>query len=169
MFAVAIVCIITLFCCKNFARKVPQNYIVTGIFTLGESFLVANATAYYDPITILIAAVMTMGVTIGVTAYACFTKRDFTTCYGVLFGILLGAIFFALFMGIFAYSRPLNVVICFVFVIIYTFYIVIDTQMIAGGRKYQLGYDDYIVGAMCLYIDIIGLFLYLLQLLGRRN
>lgn len=126
-------------------------------------------TAYYDPITILIAATMTVGVTLGVTAYACLTKKDFTTCYGVMFGLLVGGIFFAIFMGIFYQSRSTQILVCLIFIVIYTFYIVIDTQMIAGGRRYELSYDDYIIGAMCLYVDIIGLFLYLLRLFGRDN
>lgn len=168
----AVISIITIFalvCCKNNARRVPTNYILLGIFTLAESFLVANFAAFYDPITILIAAVMTLGVTIGVTAYACFTKRDFTTCYGTMFGIMVGGILFAIFMGIFYNTRPIQIVVCLVFIIIYTIYIVIDTQAIAGGRSHELSFDDYIIGALCLYIDIIGLFIYILSLIGGRR
>ena len=171
-----IVCIVLSFvvlipvvCCKSVARKVPANYILAGIFTLCESFLVANFTAFYDPLTILIAVVMTLGVTIAVSVYALTTKRDFTTWYGVMFGVLIGGIIFATFMGIFYESRALDIVICLIFIIIYTIYIVIDTQAIAGGKRYSLSYDDYILGALALYIDIIGLFVYLLALLGGKK
>jgi len=35
-------------------------------------------------------------------------------------------------------------------VIIYGIYLLIDTQMIAGGKKYELSYDDYIIGALVI-------------------
>lgn len=161
--------LITLFCFRTPARKYPTNYILAGVFTLTESFLVANFAAFYDPMTVLIAAVMTLGVTFGITAYACYTKKDYTTCGGVLFGLVIGGILFAMFMGIFYHTRAVQVVVCLIFIVIYTFYIVYDTQLIAGGGKWKLGYDDYIIGSLFLYIDIIGLFTYILSLLGRKN
>jgi FtsH-binding integral membrane protein len=35
-----------------------------------------------------------------------------------------------------------------------------------GGKRYELDIDDYIVGAIILYTDIITIFIYLLQILG---
>ena len=54
-----------------------------------------------------------------------------------------------------------------ILVIVYGLYIVHDTQLIAGDKKYSLSYDDYIVGALIVYIDIVMLFLELLRLLGK--
>ena len=47
-------------------------------------------------------------------------------------------------------------------------YILIDTQLIIGGGRYKLSIDDYIIGAIILYIDIIYLFIYLLAIFGGR-
>ena len=52
--------------------------------------------------------------------------------------------------------------------------------MIAGGKKYSLTYDDYIIGALLLYTvsirlifinyqDVVTLFLWLLALLGAAK
>ena len=49
--------------------------------------------------------------------------------------------------------------------LIFCIYIIYDTYLIT--RK--LGYDDYIVAAIELYLDMLNLFLFLLSLLGRRN
>ena len=39
-------------------------------------------------------------------------------------------------------------------------YLIIDTQLIIGdGRHAQFDIDDYIWGAMCLYLDILRIFL----------
>jgi FtsH-binding integral membrane protein len=53
-------------------------------------------------------------------------------------------------------------------VIVYGFYLLIDTQLIVGGKTWELSEDDYIIGALILYIDIIILFLKILSLLSRK-
>jgi len=60
--------------------------------------------------------------------------------------------------------------VCCIFVVIYGVYLVIDTQLIVGKGRWSLDMEDYIVGALMLYVDIIGLFLYLLRIVGAvRN
>ncbi len=56
-----------------------------------------------------------------------------------------------------------------IFAVIYSIYILIDTQLILGGKNVSLSLDNYVLGAVLLYIDIIGLFLELLRLFGRRR
>jgi protein lifeguard len=60
-------------------------------------------------------------------------------------------------------------VIAVAFSALYAFYLIVDTQLIMGGRRNELTLDNYILGAMLLYIDIIQLFLNLLRILGDRN
>ena len=54
-------------------------------------------------------------------------------------------------------------------VVIYSIYLLYDTQLIMGkfGNEYSI--DDYIFAALNLYLDIINLFLYILQILGASN
>lgn len=52
---------------------------------------------------------------------------------------------------------------------IYCGYILVDTQLIMGGKNKELSLDNYILGSVILYVDIIGLFLKLLQLLGDKK
>jgi FtsH-binding integral membrane protein len=37
-----------------------------------------------------------------------------------------------------------------------------------GGKRYEVDIDDYIIGAVILYTDIITIFIYLLQLFGEK-
>ena len=53
-------------------------------------------------------------------------------------------------------------------VIIYGLFLLIDTQLVAGGGRYELSLDDYIVGALILYLDIIMIVLELLRVFGGR-
>ena len=47
-------------------------------------------------------------------------------------------------------------------------YLVFDTQLILGGkhRKYEISPEEYVFAALNLYLDIVSLFLLLLQLIG---
>jgi FtsH-binding integral membrane protein len=62
-----------------------------------------------------------------------------------------------------------NNLLCALGVIIFGIYIIIDTQLIMGSHKYGITMDDYILGALILYIDIIQLFIYILRLLSERR
>lgn len=73
-----------------------------------------------------------------------------------------------LFMFVFMFNK-LHTFYCMMGVIIYSIYLVIDTQLIMGGKRYQIELDDYILGAIILYTDVVMLFLYLLQLIGGRR
>jgi FtsH-binding integral membrane protein len=55
------------------------------------------------------------------------------------------------------------------FAIIYSIYILVDTQMILGGKNRNLQLDDYVLGATILYMDIISLFLKILRILGKKK
>ena len=46
-----------------------------------------------------------------------------------------------------------------IFANIYSIYILIDTQLIMGRKSVKLSMDNYVLGAVLLYTDIIGLFL----------
>lgn len=48
-------------------------------------------------------------------------------------------------------------------IIVYGGYVIVDIQMIAD----RIEVDDYIVGAITLYIDLMTLFIYILQALGK--
>ena len=171
---VNIVCLFTLMCCRKYARKVPTNYILLFSFTLGEAIMVSYVCAAYDPVTILIAAGLTVGVTVVLTAYAVLTRKDYSTKTGIMLVVLFTAILFAILMGVFYDSRPVQIVpftqvVCCVFVVIYGIYLVIDTQLIVGKGRWSLSMEDYIIGALMLYIDLIGLFLYILRIVGAAR
>ena len=101
------------------------------------------------------------------TVYAATTKSDFTIPRGIIFVLITSLLMLGL-LGIFwRHNSFLEKLYCTLGAIIFGIYLVIDTQMIIGGKRYSLSFDDYIVGALVLYIDIINLFLYILRLLRR--
>ena len=57
---------------------------------------------------------------------------------------------------------------CALGVLLFGIYLIIDTQMILGGKRIQLSVDEYVAAAMMLYIDVIQIFLYILSMLSRK-
>jgi FtsH-binding integral membrane protein len=160
---------LVLFCCRGLARKVPWNYLLLFLFVGFYSLFIACICAFYDPTTVLIAAIMTLGVTLSLTVYALTTKTDFTTTRGSLIVIVFAVILFAIFFPIYYEQRITQVFVCFGWCIVYGIYLVIDVQLVAGGGRYQISSEDYIVGAMALYVDIVALFIMLLRIFGSRR
>jgi len=114
---------------------------------------------------VMMAAAMTAGMTFALTLYACTTKTDITYYGGALFLACCGVVMLCIF-GWFFQSQIFQVIICVVVIILYGFYLIFDTQLIMGGHRYELDLDDYVIGALIIYVDIIVLFLRILQLLS---
>mmetsp|Transcript_4637 Transcript_4637/g.4358 ORF Transcript_4637/g.4358 Transcript_4637/m.4358 type:complete len:195 (-) Transcript_4637:25-609(-) len=152
-------------CGRNLSRSVPTNYILTFFFTLCMGYVASYVCAVVDdPQIVFSAAFMTAGIVIALTIYAMTTKSDFTICGGMLFVVLASFIILGLFS--FLFGPGMKLVFCSFGVILFGIYLVADTQMIIGGKRFELDKDEYIFGSIMLYMDIINIFLYLLQFLA---
>ena len=111
---------------------------------------------------------MTFAVTLALTVYAMTTKTDFTFCGPLLF--VFGFVFATASLFAFFWGADMRLGFAIIGVILFSFYLIYDTQLILGGKhkKYQFDKDDYILGALALYLDIINMFLYILQILNRK-
>ena len=148
----------------NQARKVPQNYILLFIFTLCEGYTL-SFVGFYDKGIILAATILTLAITIGLTVYAFTTDTDVTMQGGLFF--ILGSVFMGLIIvGIFVKTRWYVILVSAFGTVLYGLYIVYDTQLILGTKSASLSIDDYILAALMLYIDIVGLFVQILELLN---
>ncbi|KAM3144658.1 hypothetical protein pb186bvf_003265 [Paramecium bursaria] len=169
-FAISFITEIAIFCCKGVAKKVPNNYIALFIFTVTFSVVIAaTCSVCYNAFSnggtlVLISALLTFAVTAALTAYACTTKTDITMKGGALWIIAI-VLLTASIISIFYFSLILQVLICCLVIICYGFYLIYDTQLIMGGKAHELSIDDYVIATMLIYIDIIILFLRILQIL----
>ena len=113
---------------------------------------------------------MTGIIVVSLSLFAWLTPMDFV----IMGPILILCIFLSLMMSLiffFVFSaKAMNAFYYGIGVLIYSIYLVIDTQLIMGGKRYELEIDDYILAAFILYTDIIMIFLYILRLLsGNRR
>lgn len=154
--------------CTNLHRKKPWNYILLSLFTIFLSYTLGLISSYYDTNTLLLAGGATMLVTLGLTLFAFQTKYDFTGLGPYLLSFLLVLIFFGI-LCIFIQDQIVNLVYSCLGAVLFSFYIIFDTQLIIGGKnkRYTYGDEDYIFAALSLYLDIINLFLYILDIINR--
>ncbi|CAF97659.1 unnamed protein product, partial [Tetraodon nigroviridis] len=50
--------------------------------------------------------------------------------------------------------------------IVFTLFLAYHTQLLIGNRKYSISEDEYVFAALSLYVDIIQIFIFLLQIIG---
>ena len=161
---------IMLLCFRDkFARKVPINYILLLIFTLGMSGCVAMICSSYQPLSVLLIACLTTALTFLLAGFAMYTDIDFTKAIWVVLAFscvlsVVGLIF--MFIDL---PRGVALLIACLWLIIYGIFLIIDVQALAGGKKYSYTEEDYIVAALQIYLDIIMIFLELLEILGKRK
>lgn len=96
----------------------------------------------------------------GLSIFAMNTKRDFTTMGKMLF-ITLIVIIVASIINIFMHSSIMQLVISSVSAILFSAFILYDTQNIIRGN-----YETPVEGAVALYLDFVNLFTVLLQILA---
>lgn len=124
--------------------------------------------AMSDPKAVLLAAIMTLAITIALTLYALTTKTDFTSKMGVLTVLLLAIIVMAIFMSLTTWSKTSYIIYATLCVIFYGIFLVFDVQMLVGHKRFKYSIDDYIVASLSIYIDIIMIFMYLLEILNLK-
>ncbi|GFT27383.1 protein lifeguard 1 [Nephila pilipes] len=163
------VLMIAMACCDNMRRTFPLNFICLFSFTVVESFLLGVASSTYDADEVMWAAGICAFICLGLTVFAFQTKYDFTMMGGMLFVALLIFVIFG-FLTIFLYSQVVRLIYACIGALIFSLYLVYDTQLLIGGHhKYSISPEEYIFAALNLYLDIINLFIYILQIFGSRN
>jgi len=166
-FGVTMVCMIAMVCCESARRKAPTNYIFLGVFTVAEGWMLGSVSAYFDAEAVWIAIAITMGVTLALTLFAFQTKYDFTACGGMLCALLIALMIAGIFMSFMPPSKYKMIGYGCAGALIFSLYIVYDTQLMMGGsHKYSLDPEEYVFASLNLYLDVINLFLYILMIVG---
>lgn len=170
MIVTYIICMYTLYCYPSVARTTPTNYIVLLIFTLSMGYVTSAMTVFVSIKTVVLASLLTAVIVVALTAYAFTTKTDFTAMGAGLFmfGALLSmGSLIAWLIG----SSFMHFIISICTVALFGAYLIYDTQLIIGGEGRHAAYeiDDYILASLNIYLDIVTIFMELLQILGYKN
>ncbi|XP_062893475.1 protein lifeguard 2-like isoform X3 [Mobula hypostoma] len=139
-YAVFFVTYLTLACCTGPRRYFPWNLILLSIFTLAMSYMTGMMSSYYNTKSVLLCFAITALVCFAVTIFSFQTKVPWLhAIYAVL-----GAIIFTMFLAF-------------------------DTQILIGNRRYAISPEEYIFGALNIYLDIIYIFTFMLQIFGSNR
>ncbi|KPP71399.1 protein lifeguard 3-like, partial [Scleropages formosus] len=133
---------VALLCCEGPRRRYPWNFILLTIFTLALSYMTGTLSSYYDTKAVFLALGITVVVCVVVTLFSFQTKVDLTSCGGLL---------------------------CALAIVLFVTSIAAVIVLSLKYGKYAISPEEYVFGALMLYIDVIMLFLRLLQLVGASS
>ncbi|KAL6752264.1 inhibitor of apoptosis-promoting Bax1-domain-containing protein [Haematococcus lacustris] len=147
-------------------RQHPLNLVFLFAFTACESVLVGAASATYDTHVVLLAVGITAGVVMALALFALQTKLDLTAAGGALLA-LLATLIIASIVQSFVHVSWLQLLISAGGALLFSVYLVFDIQLLMGSGAVSISPDEYVYAALALYLDVINLFLYVLQLLNE--
>ncbi|KAJ7322314.1 hypothetical protein JRQ81_018601 [Phrynocephalus forsythii] len=157
---------IALACCDHARRKFPLNIILLLIFTILEGTLLGSITAFFDADAVMWAAGSTTFATLGLSIFALQKKWDLTITSGVLLIMFFVLVAIGILCAILQ-SMWLRITYAAVGTLLFSIYLLVDTQLMLGKKHhYRLNPDDYIFAVLNVYIDIINMFLFILQFVG---
>ena len=143
----------------------PTNLIFLSGFTLLEAYTISVIVSFYQTQIVLNAVVLTAGIFVFLTLFACQTKYDFTSWMPSLFGGLWALILFGFMAAFLPYSSTGELIYGGAAALIFSAYILVDTQLVL--RKHHV--EEEIAAAVSLYLDIINLFLAILRILNSQQ
>ena len=129
---------------------------------------ICAVTIQYPLKTVLYAAGLTLLMTILVTIYSQFMGPEIIVVLGIL---IIAAILLVVgtIVSWFVHIGWLETAIGILGVIVFSIYLLFDISIIIGNGERAIAIDEYIFAAVILYVDIIQIFLYMLQALGGSD
>lgn len=164
------------YCNPQVMREYPSNYFYIAAYTFCFGCIVGFSIIQFKTDSVLFVAGITAAIVLSLGLFAMQTQYDFSGAGPYLLCALVALCFTSFAASIAgsitgARNETLHVLISGFGALLFSFFIVYDVQLIAGGKHQQIrfGLDEYAFAALVLYMDIINLFLHLLSLLGERR
>ena len=150
---------------KDLLRKVPANYIALFFVTIFLGIFCALIASFYNFIIVLGTITCVISISIGAFCVGLLNKGYGAKFWYFIISSLIALIVHYAILALILRSDYLYLLYCTIYALLYSFYIAFDTIVIKEG----LSLDDYIYGAFILTIDIIRLFIFLLQIFGQSS
>lgn len=145
-----------------YSKSIPSYVIFTLITGLTLAPVLNHLIGTGQTNVILQAFLGTAVVVGGLTLYTLITKRNFMKFSTILFWILIALVVVSI-INIFLGSSIFSLIISYVTVVLFSFYIIVNTQ--------EVLYTDIdpIIAALGIYLDILNIFVALLNILSNRD
>lgn len=148
------------------------KYAMYLLLTLGISWTLGFITMYLTTKILLSSIFITTGTTLGLTIYSLVTEIDFTKYFEYYFIFIVTLILMS-FSSMLIDNSILHTCLAGGGSLLFSFLIITDIQMIVAQKhiRHRFNLNDSIFAAINLYLDVINLFLYLIDcmIIGTQN
>ncbi|KAM7401974.1 hypothetical protein PAMP_017251 [Pampus punctatissimus] len=179
---------------KVYAILMVQLFVtvaIVGLFTFCLMFFATYIAlsccgdlSFYNTKSVVLCLGITSLVCLSVTIFSFQSKIDITSYQGVVFSLCMVMLLCAISMSIvvpFGYvsSPPAAAVSCTIRsipwlhaiyavmgAILFTLFLAFDTQLLLGNKRFTISPEEYVFATLNIYLDIIYLFSFLLQIMG---
>jgi modulator of FtsH protease len=144
------------------------NLVALFAFTTFTGIVISPAIAIakmYNPASIIQAGFLTVGIFGGLTAYVFVTKKDFSFMRGLITTGLIVVVLAGLLNFFILGSSALGFGVAAIALLVFSGFVLYDTSNII----HHYSTNEYVAGALSLYLDAFNIFLALLRLLNSRD
>ncbi|XP_078173081.1 protein LIFEGUARD 1-like [Carex rostrata] len=141
-----------------YRQKHPVNIILLALFTICISLSVGVSCAVVGGKVVLQAAILTAVVVVGLTLYTFFAVRrghDFTFLFPFLYCCLLVLLVYCLMQILFPLGKLAHTIYGCLGTLVFSGFIIYDTNQLIRRHTY----NEYVIAAISLYMDVINLFM----------
>lgn len=142
-------------------QEYPTNFYLMGVFTMFNSLSLGMIISQYDLLLVSQAFFLTAIIVVSLTMYTLQSTKDFQWLGGMLYSALMVSALGGL-LHIFFRNSVMETMLSVLGAFIFAGYIIYDTQLIMK----HLNPEEYVIGVLNLYMDIINLFIKILKILN---
>lgn len=135
--------------------------------------MAATISSFHNTQIVLVAFGMVVVICLALMLFALQTKIDFSLCSGLLVAVSMVVCVFGLYCVItgaivgFSSSHILTGLWGGLVALLFSMFLVFDIQQVVGGNSIELNPEEYIYGALHIYLDVVFLFIVIVSCSGR--
>ena len=168
MVIIAFITLLIFACYPQYSRSIPINYVILFTFTIAGGYTLGLICSLFTSASVLFAIVLCTIISLSLCIYAIQAKEDYSTWRNYMMVLTMG--FFAYIVAcIFIGSSVISPFLSTLAAVLFSLYLVMDVQMIMNNEQSYYDIDDYILASMSIYLDVVTVFVYLLQLVAQRR
>jgi len=115
---------------------------------------------------VLYSGAATAVVVLGISLYACTTKTDITR-RGMGISALATTVLFLLVITLVFQGRAIHIILSALIALVFGLHLTFNIQKLTGRYENQYSLDDYIIASLDMYVDIVQIFLALMEIFRR--
>jgi FtsH-binding integral membrane protein len=139
------------------------------VFTMFETMVICAASSMYGYDVVIMATLITIGITCALGIYALTATTDHTGWYGILYSSLTCLLAFGI-MNLFFGIEFIRLIELYLGTLVFFGYIIFDVQYYLSDKMFNdIRADLHISAAINIYLDVINIFIRMLEIVSRNQ